>query len=131
MLQKKNSKNLILFLCLVSILFSGMFFNHAETDGYFRNSPITHPVIKVCDETILMPTQLCPETMVRSQISSYVQNLKKESFRSASMSLPVLPSPTHTISYFIYCLFEENDCLIRLSNHRIICYIHNQDGAKS
>lgn len=132
--MKKNHTTLINFILIVCILFSGMYFNHAETDSFFYSVKHTDSstISAFFDDSYIPETeQLCTNTLSNIQKLTCSQIIKKETLKSATLHLSLQVLQAEFVPYYFSGAINPLVNHTAISNRCILCYIHNQDGKKS
>ena len=115
---QKSYRRLLNFIISIVILFSGLYFNQTEADAFFDAAK---------------PTAQSTIELLLTSRTSYIKEVKQGPAQAETSVRIIAALPdTWELSVSRYAIFSE-PILSKtiISQQKILCYIHAQDGKKS
>ena len=129
---QKSYRRLLNFIISIVILFSGLYFNLTEADAFFDAANPTAQST-VSGVPISANTQINTSELLLASRTSYIKEVKQGPAQAeTSVRFIAAFLDTRELSSSRYAIFSE-PILSKtiISQQKILCYIHAQDGKKS
>ena len=131
---QKSYRRLLNFIISIVILFSGLYFNQTEADAFFdAANPTAQSTVSGVELPISANTQINTSELLLASRTSYIKEIKQGPAQAETSVRFIAALPdTRELSISRYAIFSE-PILSKtiISQQKILCYIHAQDGKKS
>ena len=131
---RKSYRRLLNFIISIVILLSGLYFNQTEADVFFDAAePAAQSTVSGVEFPISANTQINTTELLLASRTFYIKEAKQGPAQAeTSVRFIVALTDTWELSVSRYAIFSE-PVLSKtiISQQKILCYIHAQDGKKS
>ena len=131
---QKSYRRLLNFIISIVILFSGLYFNQTEADAFFdAGKKAAQSTVSSIELPISANTQINTSELLPASRTSYIKEVKPRPAQAeTSVRFIAVLTDTRELSFSHYAIFSE-PILSKtiISQQRILCYLHAQDGQKS